>query len=222
VPALVRMAPDLAMDVVDHFMSFAEDEWTIFKTDVGVDGAEVNALTDMHGGVFLLTTNDADEDETGMHSDAEICVPDNGLDNDTWFMARIKVDDADKCEINVGLTVKDVKPGRHHAAGGGVTDGVYLWSPHNTAVLNGSCTNGGVSTDTAIGALGDATWITAGFHYDDSANSVQFNVNGVDVGAPCLTNTPAADELAVMFAVQTGEAVAHSMWVDWYRLVSEI
>ena len=216
------MAPDLAMDVVDHFMTFSEDEWTIFKTDVGVDNAEVNALIDGHGGIFALATNDADEDETGMHSDAEICVPDNGLDNDTYFQCRFRVDDADKCEINIGLTVKDVKPGRHHTAGGGAADGVYLWSPHNTAVLYGSCTNGAASTDTAIGALGDLGWVTAGFHYDDSANSVQFNVNGVDAGLPCITNTPAADELALMFAVQTGEAVIHTLCLDWYRLISEI
>ena len=220
--SVVRMAPNLAMDYVEHFMTFSEDEWTTILTDVGVDGAEVHALTDMHGGVLLLSTNDADEDETGIESDAEICEPDNGLDNDTYFQVRFKVDDADKCEVNLGLTVTDAKPGRHHAAGGGVTDGVYIWSPHNTDVLYGSCTNGGASTDTIIGALGNAVWITAGFHFDDSANSVQFNVNGVDVGLPCTTNTPAADELGIMLAVQTGELVAHSMWVDWYRLISEV
>jgi len=99
---------------------------------------------------------------------------------------------------------------------------VYLYSPFNTAVLYGSCTNGSASTDTIIGALGDTTWITAGFHYDDSANSVQFNVNEVDVGLPCTTNTPAGDELGILLAVQTGEAVVHAMWVDWLRLLSEI
>ena len=223
-PSTIRMAPDIAMDVVDHFMSFSDDEWTVVLTDVATDGAEVHALIDAHGGIFELGTNDADEDETGIQSDAEICAPDNGADNDTWFMARFQVDDADKAELNIGLQSRDAKIGRHHAAGGGVAEGVYLWSAHDSADLYGSVETGGAATDTAaaIATLDDATWITAGFHFDDSANSVQFNVNGADVGAPLLAGTPAGQELCVAFCIQTGENVIHTLKVDWYRLISEI
>jgi|GEM_PF-2239567 len=209
------------VDDSSHFMSLSEDEWTLIKTDAGVDGAEVHSIGDAHGGVLVLTTNDADEDETGKQRDAETILLD-GNHGGTWFAARIKVDDADKCEILVGLSIRDTKFGVHHTANGGVTDGVYIRSLHNTAAMLGVVEKDSAESTVALGNLADNTWVWVGF-YVDADGTTQFQVNGVDTGAAVVaTNIPDDEALALAFVVQTGEAVVHTLSVDAYRLLAQL
>ena len=209
------------VDDSSHFMSLSEDEWTAILTDSGVDGGQVMALADAHGGILTLTTNDANEDETGMQRDAETVLLD-GNHGGTWFASRVRVDDADKAEIFVGLSIRDTKFGVHHTAGGGVTDGVYIRSPHNAATFEGVVEKDSAESTVALGTLGDNTWVWVGF-YVAADGTTQFQVNGVDTGAAVVaTNIPDDEELALAFVVQTGEAVVHTLSVDAYRLLAQL
>lgn len=226
VPNVTRLGLQYAAEYVDHFMTFSEDEWTVVLTDAGVDGAEVHELADEHGGVLQLSTNNADEDETGVQSDAEHILLSDADGFDTWFAAMFKVDDVDKAEINIGLMISDAKIGQHHTAGGGVNEGVYVRSPHDDATLHGECVSGGGAAGQVadIATLEDDTWIWAGFHYNPTDNEVQFAVNGENVGDPFDTaaDIPNAEELATTFAVQTGEAVIHTLKVHAVRILTQI
>lgn len=221
VPNVIRPGLEWGVDDQSHFMSLSEDEWTAILTDGDGDSAEVRAVGDIHGGVLVLTTNDKDEDETGQQRDAETVLLD-GNHGGTWFAARIKVDDADKCEILVGLSIRDTKFGVHHTANGGVTDGVYIRSLHNTAAMLGVVEKDSTESTVALGNLADNTWVWVGFYVADDGTT-QFQVNGVDTGAAVVaTNIPDDEELAIAFTVQTGEAVAHTMYVDAYRLLAQL
>ena len=217
VPSAQRGSPEVVMDRVDHFMFYSEDEWTNSAT-----GAGTVALADAHGGVMHFAPAAADRDEEVLALDAENVVPVGAGTTDFWFLASFYVDDADKVEVNIGLMVADAKVGKHHAAGGGVTEGIYVNSPFNTAALNGICTDASTDTAVALTGLGDGAPTTVGFHYNNGAvPAVTFVQDGVH-SAPVVANIPTGHELKVTFAVQEGEAVLHTMDVDWYRLIAMI
>ena len=211
VPSAQRGAPNFLMDKVEHFAALSEDEWTNSAT-----GAGTVALADAHGGVLLLSPAAADEDEEIMAHDA--CTVTPGAVHDIWFLANFEADDVDKVEVNIGLMVADAKIGKHHALAGGVSDGIYVNSPFNTAALNGLCTDATVDTVVALTGLVNATRTTIGFHYDAGAGTVRFVQDGIQ-SALAATNIPTGTPLKVTFAVQEGEAVLHTMSVDWYRLL---
>ena len=212
-----RGSPEFLMDRVDHFMFLSEDEWTNSAT-----GAGTAVLTDAHGGILLMSPAGADEDEEVMAHDAETIVPIAAGTDDIWFLANFEIDDADKVEVNIGLMVADAKVGKHHTAGGGVTEGIYVNSPFNTAALNGICTDASADTAVALTGLANGTRTTVGFHYNNGAvPSVTFVQDGVQ-SAAVITNIPTGHELKVTFAVQTGEAALHTMSVDWYRVMAQI
>ena len=214
VASAVRGAPNFLMDKVEHFMFLPEDEWTNSAT-----GAGTSVLTDAHGGILLMSPAAADEDEEVMAHDSCSVVPGT---HDFWFLASFEVDDADKVEINIGLMIADAKVGKHHTAAGGVNDGIYVNSPFNTAALNGICTVGAADTPVALTGLANTTRTTVGFHYNAGAvPSVTFVQDGVQ-SAAVTTNIPAAVPLQVTLAVQEGEAVLHTMSVDWYRLLVQV
>lgn len=219
---VIRPGLEWGVDDYNHFMSHSEDEWTAILTDSGVDAGEVNALADAHGGILTLSTNDADEDETGVQRDAETILLD-GNHGGCWFATRIRVDDADKCEFFVGLSIRDTKFGVHHTAAGGVTDCVGIRSLHNVTAMTGVVEIDSTETLVALGDIGDNTWIWVGFYVDAATLTTQFQVNGVDTGAPAVaTNLPIDEVLALAFVVQTGEAVIHTLSVDAYRLLAQL
>ena len=225
VPNLAPLGLNYVADIREHFMRFYEDEWVHIDTSGGAgEGFE---LTDEHGGVLLLTTANQDEDETGLQYASETVLLDEAEGNDTWFAALFKVDDVAGSELNIGLIDhgNDGKIGKHHTADGGVGNGVYLHSPEGSAQLHGDVVKGGGPAQVEdLATLVDDTWIWAGFHFDASADTVQFSVSGVDVGEPfaVAADIPDDEELAVTFAVQTNAAASRELSVHAYRLVTQV
>lgn len=213
------VAPDPSR-VHQYFNDF--DQLTAAQWVVTTVGAGSSAIGNADGGILTLTNSGAQNDSlfyqlsrTNAATVAETFLFDST--RALWFNARFKTDNATNSVLFLGLYLTDTTPNS------AVSDGIYLNKPGAATTLNGVvASTQGASTTTALGAMADNTYVTAGYWWDPITGVLNWYLNGNAVGQVTSTaNIPATATLAVSFGVLNNTAAARSLSVDYIMVAKD-
>lgn len=207
--------PDLVCWMNDFIQASDLDttnDWTDTQVDGGTDNGEVFALAaDSLNGELTITTNDADDDSSAVQLNNEFMKLASG--KRAWFEARVKVDDADTCDLLVGLSVNDTTPLD-------ASDRVNFKATDGSAALSFEAVkNSTATTEADVGTLADDTYITLGIHWDGK-NKLEAYVDRSKV-ATVTANIPDDENLAPNLFIQNGSAAASTLTVDYIFCAKE-
>ncbi|CAN8139373.1 conserved hypothetical protein [uncultured Thiomicrorhabdus sp.] len=190
----------------DDFFVYNAGEWTVTSTGTGS-----RAITDVAGGVLLLTTGSTDDNSEELQTVGEVALPAAG--KKLWFEARYYVEDATDSDSFIGLSDTDT------TLVDGVSDGLYFSHTDGAAGMTFSSTSGSTtSSESGIHTLVANTYVKVGFKVVGTG-LVEYWVDNVKQGS--ITSNIPTTEMAISFAIQTGSAAAHKMGIDYIRLVQE-
>ena len=210
---MIQLDPAQMHTYFNDFDAYAAADWTVTETQAGA----TQALTNVDGGVLLLTNSAADDDLNALQKVGESFKFEAG--KKLFFKARFAVSDATQSDFVIGLQITDTTPLA-------VTDGVYFRKDDGDANLDFVVVKDSTaSTATAIATVVAATYLTVGFYYN-GVNEVVYaastNSNNPTVlGKLATTNLPNDEELTISFGIQNGEAVAKTMSVDYIFAAKE-
>jgi hypothetical protein len=201
----------------NDFDHFTVGDWTITTTEAGA-GSATEALTDVNGGVLLITNDAADNDADFFQKVGESFLLASG--KKAMFKARFAVSDATQSDWVIGLQVTDTTP--LAADGDGVTDGIFFQKDDGDTNVDfyvqknattGQLTCAAVTTAAAADTFMSLAW------YFDGKRYVEVYKDDVLVYTADLTTTLSTylpdTELTISFGIQNGEAVAKTMSVDY-------
>ena len=193
---------------MDDFDKYAAGDWTITKTGAGGSVA----LGNVDGGVLVLTTDTADNDNVFMNKVGESFLFETG--KKLYFEARLKASDATQSDFVIGLQITDTTPLA-------VTDGTYFIKADDAATVDFVVVkNSTATTASAIATFANDTFKTLGFYYD-GVGAIYYYVNRVLAGSSVTTNLCDDEELTVSIGVQAGAAAAKSITVDFVEIIKE-
>lgn len=206
--------PAQAHTFFNDFDEFESGEWTITVTGA----ASAVAVANVDGGAITLT-DDAGANDT-------VCLTKNGVSflpdasKELWYEARVKVSDATKSQILVGITNAATVP----FTLSNITDGIFFHKPAAAKLVDfyvrKDATTGSQKV-ASITSLTDDTFVVFGVYYDGH-NNFSYYVNDIKIGTLVTTTANFPDALTTpIFAVKNGEAVAKVMTAD-YVLVSKM
>lgn len=210
---LKHLDPTQLHTYFNDFDTYAAADWTVTETQAGA----TQALTNVDGGVLLLTNSAADNDLNALQKVGESFKFESG--KKLFFKAKFSVSDATQSDFVMGLQITDATPLA-------VTDGVYFRKHDGDTNLDFVVVKDSTSsTATAITTVSDSTYITVGFYYngvDEVVYAASTNSNNPTVlGKLATTNLPDDEELTISFAIQNGEAVAKTMSIDYIFAAKE-
>lgn len=180
-----------------------------------VAGASTLVMLDRVGGWLRLLTAGLDNNGIQMQSDAEYILP--AANRDIHFGCRIEMAEVIQCDMFVGLGIADAT-----FIGTPPVDLIGFWTHDGDANLDFQCQSTAqarAAVDTGEDLAID-TPIELGFMVN-GLTSVKTYINGAEdatfaIGA--VADIPVT-ELALTFAVETGENVIHDLKIDWYSIV---
>jgi len=210
---MIQLDPTQMHTFFNDFDAYHTGNWTVTETQAGA----TQALTNVDGGVLLLTNSAADDDIVALQKVGESFKFEAG--KKLFFKARFAVSDATQSDLVIGLQITDTTPLA-------VTDGVYFRKDDGDANLDFVVVKDSTaSTATAIATVVAATYITVGFYYngvDEVVYAASTNsLNPTVLGKLATTNLPNDEELTISFGIQNGEAVAKTMSVDYIFAAKE-
>jgi len=210
---MVQLDPTIMHTFFNDFDEYHAGNWTVTETQAGA----TQALTNVDGGVLLLTNSAADNDLIALQKVGESFKFEAG--KKLFFKARFAVSDATESDFVMGLQITDTTPLA-------VTDGVYFRKDDGDANLDFVVIKDSTaSTATAITTVVAATYITVGFYYngvDEVVYAASTNsLNPTVLGKLATTNLPNDEELTISFGIQNGEAVAKTLSVDYIFVAKE-
>lgn len=196
---------------VNDFQIYTAGDWTVTETQAGATQAASNA----HGGVLVLTNSAADDDLNALQ-----CPNENFKCSTTgrfWLRARFKVSDATQSDLMLGLAITDTSP-----LASLPSDGIYFYKADASTSLTAAVRKDATSSSITMGAMADDTYVLAEMYYDGKGRLTAM-LNGATVGTDVTstTNFPTDEELAVIIAVQNGEASAKTLSVDYIEILME-
>lgn len=211
----VDINPDWMVYKKDFFSITEVDEtkdFTMTRVDSGGDTADTRTVVagDANG-ILKILNNDADNDSTVLQSKTELFKLESG--KKIYFECRIKVDNADDCDMMVGLSITDTTPLDS-------TDRIHfrITEADASIVCKNAKNSTETSTDSGVDAADD-TYIKLGFLYNGS-NSVDYFVNR-NLVATHSTNLPDDENLALTIMYRNGSATAQSCYVDYIFVAQE-
>ncbi|HUU90642.1 MAG TPA: hypothetical protein VM238_05460 [Phycisphaerae bacterium] len=178
--------------------------WTVTLSGGG-EGSLV--MADEAGGILQLTPAAAEDQGIQIQTDGEMFLP--AATKDIWFEARIRGNDVTQVDWFAGLCTTDTS-----IIASNPDNAIGFWTHDGDANLDFEVADGtGAPVDTTVD-LADNTWINVGFLVN-GVTSVTPYINGVAYTA-VTANIPAT-ELALSFAVLSGEGAANRLDIDWVR-----
>lgn len=181
--------------------------WTTTLVEGGAGETTVALVGGADGGNLLITTDAADNDGANIQLQGEAF---KALTYPIYFGCRFKVDEATQNDFLIGLCITDTD------LLGGMTDGIYFRKVDASTTMNFVLEKNSTETATAYGtAIAANTWYTVEFQFDGTY--VDWWVDGVLQTRPVTTNLCDDEHLTPSIHYLTGEAVAHTMTVDWIR-----
>jgi hypothetical protein len=210
---MIQLDPSQLHTYFNDFDTYTAAEWTVTETQAGA----TQALTNVDGGVLLLTNSAADDDLNALQKVGESFKFASG--KKLFFKARFAVSDATQSDFVIGLQITDTTPLA-------VTDGVYFRKDDGDANLDFVVVKDSTaSTATAITTVTAATYLTVGFYYngvDEVVYAASTSAtNPTVLGKLATTNLPNDEELTISFGIQNGEAVAKTMSIDYIFAAKE-
>lgn len=209
---LIQLDPTICHTYFDDFDTYTAADWTVTET-----GTATQALTNVDGGVLLITNDAADDDASFSQKVGESFLLESG--KKTYFKTRFAVSDATESDFVIGLQITDTTPLA-------VTDGIYFQKDDGDTDLDFSITKDSTSTTaSAIATVADDTYITVGFYYDGVDKVYYYastnSKNPTLLGQSVTTNLPDDEELTISFGIQNGEAVSKTMSIDYIFAAKE-
>lgn len=196
----------------DDMNEYTAANWTITQIDGGVDGAEVRQITNADGGVLLITTNDADDDQESLQKKGESFLFESG--KKLYLEVKLKLSDATQSDLVFGLQITDTTPLA-------VTDGVFFQKDDGDANVDLHIVKDSTATDvTALTTMSDDTYIVLQLYYD-GLSTIYYSADDALLGTAATTNLPDDEELCVSLSIKAGEAAAKSLSIDYYLVAKE-
>lgn len=198
----------------DDFDTYNASDWTITTVEAGA-GDATEALSDVDGGVLLVTNDAADDDSDFFQKKGESFLLEAG--KRAIFKARVRTSDATQSDIVIGLQITDTTPLD-------ATDGIYFLKADGAATASIVCRKNattGSTSASAVATFANDTWIELAWYYDGKG-SLSYFVDGQQRGTLDASSTYLPDtELTVSFGIQNGEAVAKTLSVDYILAAKE-
>ena len=210
---MIQLDPTQMHTYFNDFDTYTAGDFTVTETQAGA----TQALTNVDGGVLLLTNSAADNDLNALQKVGESFKFEAG--KKLFCKTRFAVSDATQSDFVIGLQITDTTPLA-------VTDGVYFRKHDGDANLDFVVIKDSTaSTATAITTVANNTYLTVGFYYNGVdevvyAASVDNN-NPTILGKLPIDNLPDDEELTISFGIQNGEAVAKTMSIDYIFVSKE-
>lgn len=126
--------------------------------------------------------------------------------------------------LSDGTNTYSVRTGLGTSINAGDADGIYLRYTHgtNSGKWQGVCRLSGSESTVDTGITADTSFHRLGFVINAAANSVQFRVDGSDVGSPATTNIiSAATRMTPATIVKSAGGTSRTLSIDYYRLAME-
>ena len=188
-------------------------EWLVTNIDGGTDNGETIVVgDDNHGGVLVITTNDANNDATSIQLNGESIALSAG--RRIHYSTRVKIGDVSTTDWAFGLAVADTD------ILGGVTDALMFRCPDATGDIDTVAEKD--STETAADSTVDAA--------DDTfqkfeiiivgTTTATFMIDGVVV-ANVTTNLPDDEAMSPFFTVRNASAAASVMSIDFIKVTAD-
>lgn len=205
-----------------HFEDF------IGPTSVGADNADplgwtITVLTgeagtgtitagNEAGGSVVITPDATENDGVNITWNNEAFLLAAG--DPCYFGIRVKLEDADQCDLFTGLVITDTE------MWGGVSDGIYFNSADEVATCTGLCElNTAASTAVGSGTFVNNVYSVLEFYYD-GAGTVKFYFDDTLIDTvTAAANIPIDEELTFAFELLTGEGAANTASIDWIRVI---
>lgn len=193
--------------------------WT--KTETG---SGTQAIADADGGVLLLTTAAADNDRIQLQLKAETFKFEDN--KKAWFAAKFYNTDADQSIMFVGLATEQTTTNFLSTDTWAYDDGVGFRKDDGDAYLDFVIRKDDAETNNAaIATLTDSVAVVVGFYYNGVDTVKWFTTattgGGQEYQASGLTNWPDDAELAPTLFIETGEANAAALGVDYIFVAKE-
>jgi hypothetical protein len=173
------------------------------------------AISTTEPGVLVLDSNSATVTQgANLQRAKSMFIPAAG--NDIWFETKIKVDLAANAELFIGLSEIDTtiigtsaNSSANHIGWQCVTDdGVLLFTSEKA----------GTGATAAAVTLANDTYVTLGFYYDGTADTVQQYINGSAVGDAHVTANIPIVALYPSFVCQSDGADDPILHIAGYRV----
>lgn len=212
-PSWIDVIGPNVVKVSEHFTQtpFASADnmagWTTTLVEAGAGDSTVALMGGADGGQLLITTDAADNDGVTIQLQGEAF---KALTYPIYFGCRFQVDEATQNDFLIGLCITDTD------LLGGMTDGIYFRKVDASTTMSFVLEKNSTETVTNYGtAIAANTWYTIEFYFDGT--NVDWFVNGVLQTRPAITNLCDDEHLTVSVHFLTGEAVAHTMNIDFIR-----
>lgn len=201
--SMAQLDPSRFHTFMEDFDEFIAAQWTLVTT-----GATAQIAAD--GGVLQLTTGAVATNEESM-----IKVPDNfdiTQPRPTYFRAKIEVDEATECNINVGLA---------DSAALVPNNCIQFRKDTSDLDLDVLLRSGSADIDVAlaVAAIADATSFTVEFYWDGQ-DRIYYGANGTPLGFLDASTLPVGP-LAPTISVFAGGAGAVALDLDYLFAATE-
>lgn len=198
-------------DFLDETNMDITNNWTSTETEAGSGDAAITVHAGTVNGILSITNDNANNDAVSLQQKNEIWKLVAG--KRMWFEALLNVDDADDCDLMIGLSITDTSPLD-------ATDFVaFKIAEGDASILCKTCKNSTeTSTDSGVDAA-DATNVRLGF-FCDGVGKVEFYVNRSLV-ATHTANIVDDEELALTIHWQNGKASAQVCLIDYIMVAKE-
>lgn len=195
----------------DDFDKYTAADWIINTTEAGT-GAATEAISNADGGVLLITTDDADDDNDFFQWGKETFKFVAG--KKLWFKIRFQTSEAAQSDLVFGLQITDTTPLA-------VSDGVYFRKDDGDTNIDFVVVKDSTATTTtAVSTLTAATWTELAFYYDGQSE-IQIFKDDVHIGTSATTNLPDDEEMTISFAIQNGSAGEKTLSLDYIMVAKE-
>lgn len=219
-----RWLDAIGQDVIKYLGTLAQDgdstnnaaNFTVTATSDGAGTSNIAKSTEA-GELFEITCAAGDYDGINAQLEGESFQLDKGMP--AYFGIRLQTNDADQCDLAVGLIETDTTifavDTTHAIAVTG--DGIFFSSLDEATTIYFKTYEDGAETNTATATavLADDTYITLEFYWDGS--SLMGYANDTLVGT--FTADYTDEELTPSIAFLTGEGVANTCSVQWMRAI---
>lgn len=201
----------------DDFIGSAIDstnDWSVVKDT----SAAVALGTDLENGAVVLTSAaTTDNDGASIQLTQVPFLVKSG--RDLWFEARVKVSDADQCDMFIGLAENHATNPENAVAAGCARVGFELVD--GSALIRTSIDDNSASTVTATAvSAADDTYVRLGFRTE--GGSIRFYINRALVATGSIPSAIAAINLGPTFFNLSGDAVGtHTATCDYILCVMD-
>jgi hypothetical protein len=201
--SMAQLDPSRFHTFMEDFDEFIAAQWTLVTT-----GATAQVVGD--GGILQLTTGAVATNEESM-----IKVPDNfdiTQPRPTYFRAKIEVDEATECNINVGLA---------DSAALVPNNCIQFRKDTSDLDLDVLLRSGSADIDVAlaVAAIADATSFTVEFYWDGQ-DRIYYGANGTPLGFLDASTLPVGP-LAPTLSVFAGASGAVALDLDYLFAATE-